>query len=79
MLVFIDDIVGWRAALDDLLARFAHRFGRAEPRRQTLSYLIGLLSPLASKNGWPWQRPPVTPRRTGCNGCSTSPRGTRML
>ncbi|MFI7081634.1 transposase [Micromonospora sp. NPDC049903] len=52
MLVLIDEIVGWRAGLDDLLARFAHRFGRAEPRRQALAYLVGLLSPLASKNGW---------------------------
>lgn len=52
VLVLIDEIVGWRAGLDDLLARFAHRFGRAEPRRQALTYLVGLLSPLASKNGW---------------------------
>ncbi|SCL73561.1 DDE superfamily endonuclease [Micromonospora peucetia] len=52
MLVLIDEIVGWRAGLDDLLVRFARRFGRAEPRRQALSYLVGLLSPLASKNGW---------------------------
>lgn len=52
MLVLIDEIVGWRAGLDDLLARFAHRFGRAEPRWQALTYLVGLLSPLASKNGW---------------------------
>ncbi|WP_233512245.1 IS701 family transposase [Micromonospora deserti] len=50
--MLVDEIVGWRAGLDDLLARFAHRFGRAEPRRQALSYLVGLLSPLASKNGW---------------------------
>jgi hypothetical protein len=50
--VLIDEIVGWRAGLDDLLARFAHRFGRAEPRRQALTYMVGLLSPLASKNGW---------------------------
>ncbi|WP_093408105.1 IS701 family transposase [Micromonospora sediminimaris] len=48
----IDEIVGWRVGLDDLLARFAHRFGRAEPRRQALACLVGLLSPLASKNGW---------------------------
>ncbi|MFG1850191.1 IS701 family transposase, partial [Micromonospora carbonacea] len=48
----IDEIVGWQAGLDDLLARFAHRFGRAEPRRQALAYLVGLLSHLASKNGW---------------------------
>lgn len=52
MLVLIDEVVGWRAGLDDLLARFAHRFGRAEPRRQALTYLVGLLSPLACKNGW---------------------------
>lgn len=52
MLVLIDEIMGWRAGLDELLARFAHRFGRAEPRRQALTYLVGLLSPLASKNGW---------------------------
>ena len=50
--VLVDEIVGWRAGLDDLLARSAHRFGRAEPRRQALTYLVGLLSPLASKNGW---------------------------
>ncbi|XXG09514.1 IS701 family transposase [Micromonospora sp. SH-82] len=50
--MLIDEIVGWRAGLDDLLARFAHRFGRAEPRRQALTYLVGLLSPLATKNGW---------------------------
>ncbi|MFY1623841.1 IS701 family transposase [Micromonospora sp. WMMD723] len=48
----MDEIVGWRTGLDDLLARFSHRFGRAEPRRQALAYLVGLLSPLASKNGW---------------------------
>ncbi|MET7951636.1 IS701 family transposase [Micromonospora sp. NPDC005324] len=50
--MLIDEIVGWRAGLDDLLARFAHRFGRAEPRRQALTYLVGSLSPLAGKNGW---------------------------
>ena len=49
VLVLIDEIVGWRSGLDDLLARFAHRFGRAEPRRQALRYLVGLLSPLASR------------------------------
>ncbi|WP_162173375.1 transposase [Salinispora pacifica] len=48
----IDEIVGWRAGLDDLLARIAHRLGRAEPRRQELGWLLGMLSPLASKNGW---------------------------
>ena len=48
----IDETVGWRAGLDDLLAQFAHRFGRAEPRWRALTYLVGLLSSRASKNGW---------------------------
>ncbi|MEV0136289.1 IS701 family transposase [Dactylosporangium sp. NPDC050688] len=34
------------------MARVAPRFGRVEPRRQARSYLLGLLSPLADKNGW---------------------------
>ncbi|WP_423791132.1 hypothetical protein [Micromonospora cathayae] len=55
--MLVDEIVGWRASLDDLLARIAHRFGRAEPRRQALSYLVGLLSPLVVKNGWSLTRP----------------------
>lgn len=50
--VLIDKIAGWSSGLDDLLARFAHRFGRAEPKRQACNYLVGLLSPLADKNGW---------------------------
>ncbi|SCL23379.1 hypothetical protein GA0074694_3630 [Micromonospora inyonensis] len=51
-LVLTDEIVRWRTGLDDLRGRLAHRFGRSEPRRQTLSYSVGLLSPLAAKNGW---------------------------
>ena len=34
------------------MASLAPRFGRVEPRRQARSYLLGLLSPLADKNGW---------------------------
>ncbi|WP_426514690.1 IS701 family transposase [Dactylosporangium sp. McL0621] len=34
------------------MAVLAPRFGRVEPRRQARSYLLGLLSPLADKNGW---------------------------
>lgn len=34
------------------MARIAHRFGRVEPRRRARGYLLGLLSPLAGKNGW---------------------------
>ncbi len=50
--MLIDEIVGWRAVLDDPLVWFAHCVGRAEPRRQALTYLVGLLWPLATKNGW---------------------------
>ncbi|AQW49496.1 hypothetical protein SHXM_02959 [Streptomyces hygroscopicus] len=33
-------------------ARFAHRFGRSEPRERALDYLHGLVAPLERKNGW---------------------------
>jgi SRSO17 transposase len=42
----------WLAGLDDLFARLAGRFGRAEPRRQARLYLMGLLAPVERKNGW---------------------------
>ncbi|MGW2089756.1 transposase, partial [Streptomyces sp. NPDC001880] len=35
-----------------LLARFAHRFGRSEPRERAVDYLQGLIAPLEKKNGW---------------------------
>src|SRR5499427_8653617 len=54
VLVDVDDEVlrSWLAGLDDLFARVAGRFGRAEPRRQARMYLMGLLAPLERKNGW---------------------------
>lgn len=42
----------WSRGLEGLAARLAPRFGRAEPRRQALAYLRGLLAPLERKNGW---------------------------
>jgi len=50
--VSVDAVPGWLSAFDDLMAGLAARFGRVEPRRQARSYLLGLLSPLADKNGW---------------------------
>jgi SRSO17 transposase len=50
--VSIDAAPVWLSGFDDLMARLAPRFGRVEPRRQVRSYLLGLLSPLADKNGW---------------------------
>ncbi|MCX4098589.1 IS701 family transposase [Nocardia sp. alder85J] len=42
----------WVAGLDDLFARVAGRFYRAEPRLRARAYVRGLLAPLAGKNGW---------------------------
>jgi SRSO17 transposase len=50
--VAVEDLSGWAAGLDDLMARIAGRFRRVEPRRRARAYLLGLLSPLAGKNGW---------------------------
>jgi SRSO17 transposase len=50
--VTIEDLSGWAAGLDDLMALIAGRFRRVEPRRRARAYLLGLLSPLAGKNGW---------------------------
>ena len=43
---------GWRAELEQLLARFGRLFVRAEPREQAGRYLEGLLGPVERKNGW---------------------------
>src|SRR3954470_18394060 len=46
------EVVGWRAELEGLLARFGRLFARAEPREQAGRYLEGLLGPVERKNGW---------------------------
>lgn len=43
---------GMDVGFDALMGVLAPRFGRVEPRRQARSYVLGLLSPLADKNGW---------------------------
>ena len=43
---------GWRAELDQLLARFGRLFVRPEPRDRAGRYLEGLLGPVERKNGW---------------------------
>ncbi len=42
----------WAAALDGLHARIAPRFRRSEARARARRYLVGLLGPVARKNGW---------------------------
>jgi DDE superfamily endonuclease len=48
----IEEVRGWAAGLEALHARIAGRFVRAEPRRQVLAYLRGLVSNVDRKNGW---------------------------
>ncbi len=42
----------WTAALETLHARIAPRFRRSEARGRARRYLVGLLGPVARKNGW---------------------------
>jgi SRSO17 transposase len=42
----------WASGLEEVHARIAGRFSRAEPRARVLTYLRGLLAPLERKNGW---------------------------
>src|SRR5690349_23642858 len=46
------EVGGWRAELEELLARFGRLFVRAEPRQQAGRYLEGLLGPVERKDGW---------------------------
>ncbi|MDM4723540.1 IS701 family transposase [Micromonospora sp. WMMA1363] len=43
---------GSDVGLEELFFRFAHRFGRVEPRRRAWAYVRGLLAPLERRNGW---------------------------
>ncbi|MTJ65586.1 IS701 family transposase, partial [Nocardia seriolae] len=47
-----EDLAAWTAGLEELFARVAGRFHRAEPRLRARAYVRGLLAPLAGKNGW---------------------------
>ena len=42
----------WAAQLDELGELIGPRFFRPEPRERALAYVKGLLSPLATRNGW---------------------------
>jgi SRSO17 transposase len=47
-----EEIDGWGRGLDELHARIAGRFRRAEARARAGRYLTGLLSQVERKNGW---------------------------
>ena len=42
----------WARQLDELGELIGPRFFRPEPRERALAYVKGLLSPLATRNGW---------------------------
>src|SRR5215213_7064823 len=48
----VAEVRDWSAGLEEVHARIAGRFARAEPRARVLAYLRGLLGQLERKNGW---------------------------
>jgi len=48
----VKDVDGWTEELLALHGRIGHHFARSEPRKRSLSYIKGLLSPVERKNGW---------------------------
>jgi SRSO17 transposase len=48
----VAEVQDWAASLEEVHARIAGAFARAEPRARVLAYLRGLLGQLERKNGW---------------------------
>src|SRR3954447_22191197 len=48
----VAEVQDWAAGLEEVHARIAGVFARAEPRVRVLAYLRGLLGQLERKNGW---------------------------
>src|SRR5215211_5249694 len=48
----VAEVQDWAVGLEEVHARIAGRFARAEPRARVLAYLRGLLGQLERKNGW---------------------------
>jgi SRSO17 transposase len=46
------DVVAWTEDLRALVDQIGRHFARSEARQRVLRYLLGLLSPIARKNGW---------------------------
>lgn len=47
-----EELNEWAEDFEAFQARFAHIFGRKEPRQQAQKYVRGLLAPVERKNGW---------------------------
>ncbi|OLT27364.1 transposase [Nocardiopsis sp. CNR-923] len=63
--VSTQDVVAWRAGLDELFDHLAGCFGRVESRRWARAYLTGLLAPVERKNGWQLAEAAGATRPTG--------------
>src|SRR5215218_7897568 len=48
----VAEVQDWAAGLEEVHARIAGAFARAEPRARVLAYLRGLLGQAERKNGW---------------------------
>src|SRR5215212_8474774 len=48
----VAEVQDWAVGLEEVHARIAGRFARAEPRARVLAYLRGLLGQSERKNGW---------------------------
>ena len=48
----VAELAAWAAGLEEVHARIAPRFARAEPRQRVAAYVRGLVAPLERKNGW---------------------------
>ncbi len=48
----VGEVVRWAEGIERVHECIAGRFRRPEPRRRSLEYLKGLLSPVERKNGW---------------------------
>ncbi|MGH9776979.1 MAG: IS701 family transposase [Candidatus Acidiferrales bacterium] len=47
-----EELNEWAEDFENFHARFAHIFGRKEPRQQAQKYMRGLLAPVERKNSW---------------------------
>ena len=48
----VAEVARWAEGIEQVHEFIAGRFRRAEPRRRSLDYVKGLLSPVERKNGW---------------------------
>src|SRR3954465_13848883 len=74
----------WAGGLEEVHARIAGVFARAEPRARVLAYLRGLLGQLERKNGWTLAEgagggPPDGVQRVGGAAGGVSPDGMQRL